>query len=463
MVVPPPGYGGNDLALIVKIAWQLKEVYKHSPDHFQTLSREGLSLEIAIKQAIKSSPKDQLSDERQAQLAHLIGTTRKLLQRLDEVLQRYGSLGTNDYSKVDRILFGKEDVKHLQEQIHSHIAALHSFRTDVIGTQVTEIKDILDGLVKDKAQAGAIAATSSDVVARDLTDGLASRGISQDFLSNNGSLIIDLIVDFVGSQGYKIDSDTEIDPLSPVIEDKIVPEDIAKPKGDDATIISSWLNNPDPPPSYANRIFTKDRSPSSVSDGWWVPTLVRTKSSRGAPSEPEKGKLSFLTKISSFSSSLGSSSEAHDGYDGSRTEEGLKGSSMGSLPLSWTSTSEHSLQRQTSAPSQRSIQSRGSSNAEDGSVHLDGFRNSFPRSTPSRYESITARSVDQEPNCRASESQPTHLSTRTTPSDSRRKNSSPTGARSTSSRTSSGTSSPPKSSFAKVFSSLGNSHQAEAD
>lgn len=109
--MPAPGYGGNDLALIVKIAWKLKEVYQRSPGQFQSLSRQGLDLENAVKQAYKSASKDQLSAEQQVRLQQLVGTTKELLRKLYyEVLVGCGSLGANDCSTWDRFLFGKEDI-----------------------------------------------------------------------------------------------------------------------------------------------------------------------------------------------------------------------------------------------------------------------------------------------------------------------------------------------------------------
>ncbi len=132
--MPAPGYGGNDLALIVKVAWKLKEIYQRSPGQFQSLSRQGLDLENAVKQAYKSASKDQLSAEQQVRLQLLVGTTKELLQKLYDVLVKYESLRTNHYRTWDRLFFGAlEEVTLLQNEMTAHADSLHRFRTDVIG------------------------------------------------------------------------------------------------------------------------------------------------------------------------------------------------------------------------------------------------------------------------------------------------------------------------------------------
>ncbi|KAI9695803.1 MAG: hypothetical protein M1836_006069 [Candelina mexicana] len=387
-----PGYGGNDLALIIKIVFKLKEIYQKSPDQFQTLSREGLGLEISVKHAIKTSLDDQLTDEHQQQLALLLGTTRELLEKLHAVLQRYESLGTNDYSIWDRFLFGKEDVTHLQEQMRTQSAAFHSFRTDIISTKVTEIKDLLNELLKEKAQAGAITATSSyAVVAQDLTDGLASSGIPQDFISNNGPLIVKLIADLFNKQGYSIDLDKDIDPLSSVVADEKFLKDVVEPEGDDQEIIRSWLSDPDQQPSQPCSTSPKDRSPSFRSVDWDVPSLTHTNSSDQSHSEPEKRKLSLLSRFGS----IGSSSVAHDGFidffGSARSDSSLKASSLGSPRPSGASMSEDTLQRQRSASSRRS------SHVDDVSLYPAGFRTPVNQCTKTKSADSVSNSEEDLP------------------------------------------------------------------
>ncbi|KAI9738018.1 MAG: hypothetical protein M1835_003258, partial [Candelina submexicana] len=419
-----PGYGGNDLALIIKIVFKLKEIYQKSPTQFQTLSREGLGLEFAVKHAVKSSLNDQLSDEHQKQLALLLGTTRELLEKLHDVLKKYESLGTNDYSIRDRFLFGKEDVRHLQEQMRTQSAAFHSFRTDIISTKVTEIKDLLNDLLKEKAQAGAITATSSyAVVAQDLTDGLASSGIPQDFISNNGPLIVKLIADLFNKQGYSIDSDTDIDPISSVVADEKFLEDVVEPEGDDQEIIKSWLSDPDHPPIHPYSIFPKDQSPS-----------FRTSMSEATPQRQGSGSSRY-SNVEDVSLHPAGSRTSINQCTKTKSTDSVSNSEDGLFPTSMPPTSNGTTMRPP-----RSITSPTTNKPSSNTVK------DIPRSNPAGQNFSTETSLgivpDHDVSYQSAESRPPLKST---PSDRQRKSSGSSGAGNSSSS--------PKSSLTKVVSS----------
>ena len=129
-----PGYGANDLALIVKIIHKIYHTYTTSPDHFRALSQECLMLETAIKQAIRSAPNEQLREDQQVQFSCLMASSKEILQKLYDVLEKYNTLATNKYSVRDRLLFITVDVDDLRARMHSQATSLQGFRQGVIGS-----------------------------------------------------------------------------------------------------------------------------------------------------------------------------------------------------------------------------------------------------------------------------------------------------------------------------------------
>lgn len=318
---------------------------------------------------------------------------------------------------------------------------------------MTEIKDILDGLVKDKAQTGSITTTPSDVVARDLTDGLEHRGVPQEFIAENGQLIVEWIVDLFRTQGFEVDTEGAIDPLSPIPPDERLLDGLDELKGDDQAIVNTWLDTPDQPRSHAGVFVSTGRSRSS---DWVVPKWVRTNSSHEILSQPERKRSSILSLLRE----VGSSSVAHeeDGtYDSSRRNRESKsfsppsaddntrnsnyqrqgsGSSLGPGYITDNPASPRSLKSSiTSNPEAISPKSRANSDIErvpssspptsiDSSARLyrcntspsssklaPSDANAIPRSTPSRNHSTSAVGLgiayNGSPDRRVEETQPT--------------------------------------------------------
>ncbi len=347
---------------------------------------------------------------------------------------------------------------------------------------MTEIKDILDGLVKDKARTGSITTTPSDVVAGEITDGLEHRGVPQEFIAENGQLIVEWIVDLFRTQGFEVDTESGIDPLSPITLNERLSDGLDELKGDDQAIVNNWLDTPDPPRSYAGVFVSNGRSRSP---DWVVPQLIQTNSSQESSSQPERKRSSLRSLIRE----IGSSSTAHEddgSYDSSRrnrestsfsspSDDNARnssyqrqgsGSSLGPGYITDSPASPRSLKSSiTSTPEAISPKSRANSDIErlpsssppasvassailnrcntspSSSKLAPNNTNAIPRSTPSRNDSIRAVGLGIGIGSDQNE--------RSAMSSGRRKNSSSSTTRSTPSS--------PKLTF---LSKLGSSHTA---
>ena len=136
----PPGYGFSDLLLIVKIADQIRDAFKNSPDEFQALSREVENLKSKVEELAQRVPKDEHNINGKSQCAELISESKKLLDKLNAQLEKFKSLATDKKSPWDKLLFQNKETQKLREQMRTLTTSIRDFRIETILQQADSIR-----------------------------------------------------------------------------------------------------------------------------------------------------------------------------------------------------------------------------------------------------------------------------------------------------------------------------------
>ena len=139
-MVPPPGYGLSDLALIIRIASRIHDAYKNSPGEFQALSREVETLKSTVEEFARRFPNDERNGNRKSQPEELISEAKELLERLDERLDKYKSLATEKKLPFDRLLFGTGKTQKLRERMKTLTSFIRGFQIETILQQTNNIR-----------------------------------------------------------------------------------------------------------------------------------------------------------------------------------------------------------------------------------------------------------------------------------------------------------------------------------
>ncbi|KAA6411490.1 MAG: hypothetical protein FRX48_04770 [Lasallia pustulata] len=201
---PPPGYGLADLILIFKIADQIRDALKNSPDEFQALSREVETLKSTVEKLAQRVPKDEHNINGKSQSAELISESIKLLEKLNAQLEKFKSLATDKKSPWDKLLFQNKETQKLREQMRIHTTSIRDFRIEAIQQQTdsisTQVSQIFDKVVLDKISDNTLGSTPWPEFFDGIYVGLESRDIEMDDIKANKDLIIKSIVDGIEKQ-----------------------------------------------------------------------------------------------------------------------------------------------------------------------------------------------------------------------------------------------------------------------
>lgn len=127
------GYSISDLVSTSALAWKLYKSCKDSSGNFKNISSEVISLHIVLKEVQDSLTCQQLDQRQEAQLESVGKGCNDVLNDLDKLLKKYGSLGTSKGSRVwDRMKWGLEDVKTMRDRLISNTTMLSAFNTALI-------------------------------------------------------------------------------------------------------------------------------------------------------------------------------------------------------------------------------------------------------------------------------------------------------------------------------------------
>lgn len=122
------GFSSGDLLVIGTLAWKLYKNCKESSIEFKRISSEVASLHVIIKETEEYIQETQgLSQSRCARLTILIDGCRDVLVELEELLNSYESLGTQQQRTWERMKWGLEDLADVRSRIISNTTLLTAF------------------------------------------------------------------------------------------------------------------------------------------------------------------------------------------------------------------------------------------------------------------------------------------------------------------------------------------------
>ena len=123
------GGSASDVLLCVQLAHRVWKACREAPRDFQTVSIEVASLHLVLHEAKETA--HELSASKGEDLRQLINGCKSVLQELEELLQRYKSLGTQSRRTWDRLRWGRGPVKDIRQRLISSTASLTSFNTSL--------------------------------------------------------------------------------------------------------------------------------------------------------------------------------------------------------------------------------------------------------------------------------------------------------------------------------------------
>lgn len=123
------GFSASDLVFCIQLAHRLWRACRDAPAEFQAVSTEAASLHLVLNEARETA--NNLSESQKEDLGRLMNGCKSVLQELEELLQRYKSLGTQSRRTWDRLRWGKGPVKDIRQRLISSTASLTSFNTSL--------------------------------------------------------------------------------------------------------------------------------------------------------------------------------------------------------------------------------------------------------------------------------------------------------------------------------------------
>jgi len=132
---PTMSFGGStgDIIVFAQQAWIIYKSCKGAPKDFQDISGEVSCLHIVLKETdeLVAELGSELSAERRVHLEDLTAGCRSVLKDLEDLLQKFNSLGSHSKRTFDRLRWSQDRVSALRDRIVSHTVLLTAFNTNV--------------------------------------------------------------------------------------------------------------------------------------------------------------------------------------------------------------------------------------------------------------------------------------------------------------------------------------------
>ena len=133
------GYSVGDFVAVGTLAWSVYRSCKGAPESFGDISSEVLSLHAVLKEAEEDIFARPLSSTKQERLKVVGDGCYRVLKDLDNLVQKYQSLGTQSKRAWDRMRWGAEDIVQLRARLMSNTGLLtawirygHKFLVNVL-------------------------------------------------------------------------------------------------------------------------------------------------------------------------------------------------------------------------------------------------------------------------------------------------------------------------------------------
>ena len=127
------GFGVGDLVMVTSLAWKLYKACKDSGDDFRNLSHELMSLDAVLRETSDYLTEHTgLEVSRRNRLNIICSGCLQTLRDLEELVNKYQSLGTQAQRAWDRVRFGLRDISDLRQRVVSSVTLLNAFNTTLL-------------------------------------------------------------------------------------------------------------------------------------------------------------------------------------------------------------------------------------------------------------------------------------------------------------------------------------------
>ncbi|PKS11159.1 hypothetical protein jhhlp_002920 [Lomentospora prolificans] len=172
------GVGAGDVLLISSLAWKLFKACRDSSSDFKRLSADLISLHAVLLETEDYLREHaDLDTSRLNRLNIICNNCRSSLADLEDIVERYESLGTQAQRTWDRVCFGMKDVSDISQRLVSSTTMLSAFNIALINSSTSRIEKRLNKFMAE-VQAGL--REGSVVTAKDVADTIDSPDVWQE-------------------------------------------------------------------------------------------------------------------------------------------------------------------------------------------------------------------------------------------------------------------------------------------
>ena len=121
------GYSVSDFVAVGQLSWKIYKACKDAPEGFKNIAQEVLSLHAVLKE-LEETYSDAILSAAQLSRLRVVGDgCRAVLEDLQDLVDRYNSLGTNTKRTLDRLAWGSENIAELRSRLISNTGLLITF------------------------------------------------------------------------------------------------------------------------------------------------------------------------------------------------------------------------------------------------------------------------------------------------------------------------------------------------
>jgi hypothetical protein len=121
------GYSISDFVVLGQLAWKAYRSCKDAPESFENISHEVLSLHVLLKEIEENLSAQTLTPTRQARLKTIGDGCRDVLEELQNLVDKYESLGTQSKRTWDRMKWASTNIAELRSRLTSNTLLLTAF------------------------------------------------------------------------------------------------------------------------------------------------------------------------------------------------------------------------------------------------------------------------------------------------------------------------------------------------
>ena len=121
------GFSVSDFVTVGGLCWKLYKKCKDSPGNYRQLTREVGALHNVIQETAELLSQQSLTVQQKEKLRLATVGCEEVLQDLDELLDKYRSMGTKAQKALDRWGFGAEDIDGIRTRLVSNVTLLDAF------------------------------------------------------------------------------------------------------------------------------------------------------------------------------------------------------------------------------------------------------------------------------------------------------------------------------------------------